>query len=289
MKKLASFMKNVEIVEPPEEIVKSPLKWLGGKTKLLETLRPLLKTNNSFFDVFGGSGVVSLNSQAPKIIYNDINKDLYSFYKHISKEQFIPILEELYKNNSVEKYYQIRENFNNHKKHDVERAAMFLYLNKCCFNGLCRYNKQGNFNAPSCKDGISSRTIPYDEIQKAKTKIAKTNIKFYNMSFEEILKKPMKGDVVYLDPPYLQSDEYDTMFTSYSSGGFAYTEHLKIVEEAERLQTKGVVIVISNSDTKITRDLYKNATEIIEIDVRRSVSSKKTGRKKVKELIAIYN
>jgi len=285
MSKLNNFLKNNDH-ECSYKLIYSPLTWLGGKSKVLTHFIEHTKTSGTFYDVFGGSGVVSFNARAKKIVYNDINNDLVNFFKFVSDKSFITILNGLYENNSKEKYLSIRKAFNL-SEYDVTRAAMFLYLNKCCFNGLCRYSKKTGFNSPP-GNNFEKKKTPKLLIREFLKNIEKKNIKFTNLSYMDVLKNVKSGDVVYLDPPYLPSDEFKTMFTNYSSGGFTYADHLQLVSEAKRLMRLGAIVIISNSSTTFTKNLYKDAKQIIDIEVARSISSKSNGRKKVKELIAIF-
>ena len=264
---------------------KSILKWAGGKYKLLENILPELN-GKRLFDVFGGSGVVSINATNEEIIYNDINSDLVNLFNDISSENFLETLRELFSKNSKEKYLILREEFNNIES-SLRKSCLFLYLNKSCFNGLCRYNSKGKFNVPP-GDKLESKEVQIDLIKDFQKIIKEKNIKFENKHFEELLKDVEINDVVYMDPPYLPSDEYETAFNTYSKNGFTINDHKKIVNETEQLQKKGTNVIISNTYTEQTLDLYKNATEIKILDVRRSISQKSDGRKMVKEILAIY-
>ena len=94
------------------------------------------------------------------------------------------------------------------------------------------------------------------------------------------------GDVVYLDPPYVPLTE-TANFTSYSTDGFTHEQQQRLVEVAERLSSKGVRVIVSNHDTDVSRELYKNAT-IHTLEVQRNISAKGSSRNKAKELIAVY-
>ena len=280
---LNNFLKNKD-----EKYVRSLLKWPGGKFKLLNVILEHTKCSddNTFYDVFGGSGVVSINSNNKNIVYNDINKDLCDLFKFIKSKTFIENLEKAYQNPSKQKYNENRKEFNNLKS-GVEKSALFLYLNKCGFNGLCRYNSSGKYNVPA-GDKLETKKLPIDSIDSTKERFVNKKIKVTNLSFEDVVKLAVPGDSFYFDPPYLKSDEFKTSFTNYSSDGFNINQHLNLVELAIGLRKIGCFVVISNSDTAETRELYKDATKIIEIDVRRSISKEKEGRKLVKELLVIY-
>jgi DNA adenine methylase len=181
MNKLQNFMKTVG-TEQKENVVKksikSILKWPGGKMKVLQHLKPHFSTSGTFYDVFGGSGVISFNSDAEKIIYNDLNFDCKNLFTHINDPKFIDKLKTLFAKNNKDKYLKYRKLFNTKTSSDFDRACLFYYLNKCGFNGLVRYNKAGGWNVPP-GDNLEKRTFDKDDITILKDVIRKKNIEFY--------------------------------------------------------------------------------------------------------------
>jgi DNA adenine methylase len=271
------------------------LKWAGGKSQSLAFLqyhmceRTVLGgiTNTiegRFIEPFVGSGVVFMNMNAGEYVINDINTDLVLIYKALQAngEEFIEMCEELFipENNHQEKYNSLREEFNNTDTKDIRRGALFVYLNRHGFNGLCRYNKSGGFNVPFGK--YDSVSFPKENLTKAIDKLK--GVIIFNRSFEEIMAMTVPGDVCYLDPPYVPMSS-TASFTDYATTGFTYEDQKILARAAEESEAK---IFISNHDNEVTRELYKNATEIITTEVTRFISADASSRGTVRELLAIY-
>jgi DNA adenine methylase len=266
-------------------LIKSPIKWAGGKSKSLHRILPEL-TGKRLLEPFLGSSVVSLNVSQEIILANDFNKDLIFLFNAIKNDlkELTEYIEILFRDGNRKEYYlNCREEFNR-ETNDIKRAAYFVYLNRHCFNGLCRYNSKGGFNVPFGK--YSTITPPIKELVLAHEEFSRKDITFFNLDFLEFLEKSLPGDVVYCDPPYSPISE--TTFVNYSGNGFEEKLHEQLARRAEELSENGVKVLISNHDTPFTRELYKNAKRILEIDVQRSISNNSDGRKKVKEIIAIY-
>lgn len=260
---------------------KSYLKWAGGKSRILDSILPLFPETDTFIEPFAGSCVVSLNFECEKKILNDLNGDLINTHKHCKENpgKVLKVLEELY-NLGREKYYELREEFNNSEQ-NIRKAALFIYLNKHGYNGMCRYNSSGGFNIPVGK----SKTIhfPIEEIKDFSKNIGECN--FLNEDFLETMDKAQKGSVVYCDPPYVPVGE-SLSEINYTKEGFPFESQVALKEKALELKDRGVTTLISNHDTPVTRGLYEDADEIIYLEAFRSISSKERG--KVGELVAIY-
>ena len=261
------------------------LKWAGGKFRLLPHILPILPEGKRLIEPFAGSGVIFLNTNYDAYQLNDTNPDLINLYKILKKEKsdFIKYAKQYFqpKYNNAKQYYSFRDEFNQvTDKH--KRSALFLYLNRHCYNGLCRYNQSGIFNVP-----FGSYIKPYfpeDEMhffaKKAKKAI------FTCKDFSSSMKKSGPGDIIYCDPPYVPWSE-TASFTSYYHKHFPLTEQEKLTQLAEELSQQDIAILISNHHTKYTEDLYKSA-KIISFDVQRNISCISNKRGKVKELIAQF-
>ncbi len=265
------------------------LKWAGNKFRVLPHLIPHIGYPKTYCEPFGGSLSVALNNVADKYILNDINKDLVAIYNNINTdgENFIQYCKELFipTNNTKEVYLDIRSQFNNCT--DMrERARIFVYLNRHCFNGLSRYNSKGGFNVPYGK--YDSPKCPVDEMRFFHKYFEGKEVSFNSVSFEDesLYSSLGEGDVLYMDPPYVPATE-TANFTSYATEGFTHEQQVKLSNIAEELSSKGVKVIISNHDVPITRELYKNA-KIYGIQVTRTISAKSSSRKKASELIAVY-
>ena len=273
------------------------LKWAGNKFRVLPHLIPHIGDPKRYIEPFGGSLSVALNISADEYILNDINKDLYCLYTNVDKE-FVGECRELFtdENNTRERYLELRKEFNS-EEDCRKRAKLFLYLNKHAFNGLSRYNSKGEYNVPYGKENKDSKTgrivktkahFPEQELNYFRDVFSNRKVEFYNTSFsdEALYKNVSGGDVVYFDPPYIPLND-TAYFTDYAKEGFSYEQQVQLAELAESLANRGAKVIISNHDTPVSRELYKNA-EIYPIEVRRSISAKGSSRKKANELIAVY-
>lgn len=264
------------------------LKWAGGKRQSLEMIEQVLHVDifsplniKKFIEPFVGSGIVSLNIKSDYYILGDINTDLINLYNTLKVfgEDFINYCENFFvDSNNEDTYYRYRDLFNS--VGDIyTKSAIFIYLNRHSFNGLCRYNSKGLFNVPFGK--YKSVYFPRKELIRFYNKAQ--SCLFVNCDFEETLQVVDKDSVVYCDPPYSQINK--NSFVNYSGVGFNEEDHKRLVKFAE---ASDCMFLISNSCTEYTKGLYKNADEIIEADISRHISANSGSRKKAKELLAIY-
>jgi DNA adenine methylase len=262
------------------------LKWAGSKYKIINKIIDALPAADKLIEPFVGSGAVFLNTNYKSYLLSDSNSDLIELYKHIQKEglNFIDFACNLFveSNNNEEAFYKLRDEFNactDTKK----RAALFIYLNRHCFNGLCRYNSKGKFNVPFGR--YSKPIFPTAEVINFHEK--SQSAEFIISDFKQTMSMASIGDVVYCDPPYAPLTE-TANFSSYTQDGFDVNDQNDLAKMAIQLQKRGVPVVISNHDTNFTRSIYTNA-EISKFDVQRFISSKVNSRGKAAELIAIFN
>lgn len=271
----------------PNIKVRAPLKWAGGKYQILDRILPRLPEGERLIEPFVGSGAIFLNStdKYKKLLINDLNSDLITFYKTLKKykEDFINEAEKLFthKNNRKEVFYELRNEFN--KCTDpFRKSVIFLYINKHGFNGLCRYNNQGFINVP-----FGRHEKPYFPRKELCffAKIAH-KLKIEKKDFESIFRFSKKGDVIYCDPPYSPLTR-TANFTSYNANGFSAEDHHRLTKCAINAAKRGVPVIISNSKTEFTLDIYAEA-ELHEISVRRYISCNGKKRGMASELIAVY-
>ena len=269
---------------------KSFLKWAGGKYKVLPMLMPIIGDCTQFIEPFAGSGCVSLNVQSPVTVVNDTNTDLINIYKTLINEgeDFINTCESLFHDgNNEEVYYQRRDEFN--EIEDVRRkSALFVYLNRHCFNGLTRYNKKGKFNVPFGK--YKQPYFPRGEMLQYKNLMRDKQLLFmHNLDFAQmkLYQQINHESVIYFDPPYIPINETSS-FTDYHTDGFTDDDQQRVAELAKYLSKQGAKVIVSNHDVPRARELYEDARKIITLDVNRNVSASGSSRKKVKELIAIF-
>lgn len=261
------------------------LKWPGGKYRILKRIKNKLIPGQCLIEPFVGSGAVFLNTEYPSYFLADINSDLINLYVVLQQNgpSFIDYCQEFFtpQNNNEEKYYELREVFNTTQDRYL-KAALFVYLNRHGYNGLCRYNSSGGFNVPFGR--YSKPYFPEIEMlyffQKSQDAIFKCQ------DFRQTMGTACPGDVVYCDPPYVPLS-VTSNFTSYSSGGFTIQEQMELANIAKKLAKKGVTVVISNHNTEFVLDAYKEA-DIEIFEVRRFISCDGANRNKVGELLAVF-
>lgn len=266
--------------------MKSFLKWAGNKYRIIEHIKGCLPRAERLIEPFIGAGTIFLNTRYPTYLLADSNHDLIQLYLYLQQEgqlfiNYCRTFFDPYFNNADE-FYRLRRFFNDSKDNRI-RAALFLYLNKHCFNGLARFNQQGQFNTP-----FSDYKTPYfaEKEMQFFYQHAK-NAKIIHADFNTTLISAKPGDVVYCDPPYVSLSK-TANFTHYTAGGFSHAQQISLANTAKNLASRGVVVVISNHDTEFTRDIYQGAT-FIPLSVQRNISSKGSKRIKAAEILAIFN
>ncbi|TXJ14770.1 DNA adenine methylase [Brachyspira aalborgi] len=271
--------------------IKPFVKWAGGKNGLINSLISFIPKNfNSYFEPFVGGGALffylkNLNILNSKKIYlNDKNAELINSYKQIkiNPNKLLEKLEILKNNHSKEYFYKIRNldrDFDFYSLSEVFRAARFIYLNKTCFNGLCRYNAKGNFNTPM---GSYKNPKIYDKDLIFSVHEVLKNVSITNKDFEVVSLKAKKGDFVYFDPPYYPLNKTSS-FVSYTDN-FSANEQIRLYKLFKMLDCEGIKVLQSNSNTDFIKELYKDF-EIIEVISKRAINCKGDKRGKIMELI----
>lgn len=268
---------------------RSFLKWAGGKFRLVDDINKLLpKHQTCLIEPFVGAGSVFLNTHFERYILADINPDLINLFNVVKQdvERYIQALELIFYHpdaNTAHYYYARREEFNA-SQDPFQRSVLFVYLNRFGFNGLCRYNSKNEFNVPFGTYKI--HYFPQDELrffaQKAQSAV------FICADFHETFKLADEHSVIYCDPPYAPLIQ-DSNFTNYAGNGFSLQHQADLAQLAKQTaQERQIPVLISNHDTKFTRQIYQGA-KIKRIRVQRSISQSSIKRVKVNELIALFN
>lgn len=259
--------------------IKSPLKWVGSKARLMPQLLPHLPTGKRLVEPFAGSCSVMMNTDYDEYLIADLNTDLIEFYQAVAGNtlDLIERARSLFaKFNTEHGYYDSRDAFN-HDPDPEWRPALFLFLNRHCFNGLCRYNKSGEFNSPYGK--YKAPYFPDAEI-KAFAEKAKRAL-FICANYSETLDLVRDDDVVYCDPPYLTES---ANFTAYHGQGFNAMDHGRLARRLRRLAGRGISVVASNSDLNAVHSLYAGF-DCVRIKAPRSVGAAAKSQKVADELI----
>lgn len=258
------------------------LKWAGGKYSLTEQINARLPKAKRLIEPFVGAGSVFLNSDFDEYILNDINPDLIEMYKIIKRKpkQFIHDAKVYFQAeyNQEAVYYQLRTKFN--KSTDPYlRSLLFLYMNRHGYNGLCRYNRSGGFNVPFGR--YKQPYFPEAELLFFAEKAKKAT--FTCKPYQKLFLYLRDNDVLYCDPPYVPLSK-SASFTSYATQGFSLDDQAQLAKLAR--ESKAAVL-LSNHDTTLTQELYRDA-QCDKILVSRTISSKSADRKPVPELFAFF-
>lgn len=275
----------MSVVLEKEQISTLPvIKWAGGKRQLLFEIRKNMpKEFNRYFEPFIGGGAVFFNMQLKGGYISDVNEELINLY-NIIKTSPDELIEDLYKHKNTKEYFlKIRgvDREPKYKKWDnLQKASRFIYLNRTCFNGLYRVNSQGQFNVPF-GNYKNPRIVDENNIYNCSELLKNTEIK--HDDFSAILGHVNKGDFVYFDPPYVPLNATSS-FTSYTKDGFDIDMQFKLREVCNELDSMGVKFLLSNSDTKVINELYKNY-DIRKVFASRAINANAAGRGKITEVL----
>ncbi|MCX7117452.1 MAG: Dam family site-specific DNA-(adenine-N6)-methyltransferase [Legionellales bacterium] len=261
------------------------LKWAGNKYRCLHHILPALPPANRLIEPFTGSGAVFLNADYSHYLLAEENDDLIILFQHLKSEgdSFISYCKSFFcpENNSQAAFNRLREQFNRDPDKRL-RAALFLYLNRHGYNGLCRYNQSGVYNVPFGR--YAKPYFPLAEMHFFHQKSQRTI--FVQGDFRATFAKATNGDLIYCDPPYaplIQSSN----FSAYTPNKFGEPEQILLAELAMTYAKKGVTVVISNHDTQFTRHHYREAL-ITSFPVSRLISCNIDQRVPVVELLAVF-
>lgn len=279
-------MANQRSLTLKESSVRPFLKWAGNKFRIVDKVIKRLPDGHRLIEPFVGSGAVFLNTDYERYLLCDSNPDLIELYTLVKEDgvAFIEYARPLFspRNNTPERFYALREEFNNCAE-KPRRAALFVYLNRHGYNGLCRYNAKGGFNVPFGR--YKRPYFPEEEILLFHRKAQRAD--FLHQDFATTLDKAKQGDVIYCDPPYLPLSA-SANFTSYSAGGFDMQQQKQLATIATHCAERGVPVLISNHNTRDARTIYGKA-KLQRFAVQRYISCKGSSRSKAGELLALYD
>ena len=267
--------------------MKPIIKWVGGKGQLAQTIKEMLPpTYNRYYEPFLGGGAVLLELNPKEAYVNDINSELINMYIQVREdvEGVIKYLGSLDWTHEIctdkkEAYYAIRALYNFHRgEKTLEQAARFIYLNKHCFNGLYRENSKGEFNVPF-NGKLTGGSFDAEHLREVSKQIH--DVMFMNGDFEDCVYYADKEDFIFMDPPY------DNSFTDYTAVGFERDQQVRVANIFKKLSDKGCYCMLTNHDTPLIRDLYKDYN-IKVIDVRRSINRNGNDRKGKEVIITNY-
>ncbi|MBQ7308065.1 MAG: Dam family site-specific DNA-(adenine-N6)-methyltransferase [Clostridia bacterium] len=293
-----------------KKVVAKPfLKWAGGKGQLLNNFKELYPQKlidgkiETYIEPFVGGGAVLFdilqNYKIKKVYINDINRELINCYHciKINVEKIISQLnimenEYLSSEDRSKYFYKVRNRYNEiqlKKYCDFEKCVDFIFLNKTCFNGLYRVNKDGKFNVPHGKYK-KPLICNYDNLRLCSNLLQKVEINSGN--YEQILDKADKNTFIYFDPPYRPLIEKNS-FVSYDKSGFNDDDQIKLAENYKLLDRKGCLLLLSNSDPKNTNeedsffdDIYKGF-KIERVFAKRMINCEASKRGDITEIVVM--
>ncbi|EPZ43446.1 DNA adenine methylase [Alicyclobacillus acidoterrestris] len=264
------------------------LKWAGGKRQLLDEIRKYVpKGYNTYYEPFVGGGAVLFSLQPERAVINDINAELIRTYRVI-RDDVDTLLEHLAKHqNDKEYFYELRaldrtEQFE--ALSPAERASRLIYLNKTCYNGLFRVNRQGQFNVPF-GDYKNPNIVNEPVLRAVHQYLVENEIEILNTDFVEAVATAKEGDFVYIDPPY-DPISSTSSFTGYSLDGFGRDEQIRLKQTVDSLTNRGCKVLLSNSATDFIKDLYKDY-QIVIVTANRAINSNASRRGKIDEVLVM--
>ncbi len=291
-----------------DKIAKPFLKWAGGKTQLITEIEKSLpyeikNKNFTYIEPFVGSGAVLfwiLNNfpNLEKAVINDINEDLINTYRTIASEpkELIAILQQLQfefhslENKPEEKkeyYYQKRELYNSRKEEQSGQAALFIFLNRTCFNGLYRVNKNNGYNVPM---GSYKKPTICDNKNIIAVSNALQKVEILCGDYENTLNEASTNSFFYFDPPYKPLSNTSS-FNSYAKDEFNDEEQIRLRNFCSKLEKQGHKWMLSNSDVKgkdtndnFFDEIYSEFS-ISRVKARRSINANPEKRGELNELL----
>ena len=265
------------------------VKWAGGKRQIIDKLKEYVPDEyNTYYEPFIGGGALLFELSPKNAVINDSNEELMNVYRCLCDEEkfkkMCNLLNHYEAEHSEEFYYEIRNKDKNKNAYsrlsDYTKAARTIYLNKACFNGLYRVNKKNEFNVPFGKK-TKINTYEGSNLITISNYLTMNNIKILSIDFEEAVKDVKPKDFIYFDPPY---DSDTSTFNSYTEEGFDKNEQIRLAKVFKELDKKGAYVMLSNHNTSLINDLYKDYN-IHLIEAKRNINSNGKKRGKVEEVI----
>jgi len=254
-----------------QQIAKPILKWVGGKTQMInELIKKTPKNYNRYIEPFFGGGALFFYLKPIDAIISDSNPELVNLYISIrdNVDRVISLLKDYEKRNTPSEFYEIRQlHWQSLDKNDA--AARTIYLNKTCFNGLYRVNKKGQFNVPY---GKYKNPNICDEVNLRNVSFELRNTKILEGDYKEVLRRnACEGDFIFLDPPYLPISTFSD-FKRYTKEQFYEEDHQELAAMVHALVNKGCHVIHTNSNHPLVHELYKGY-QIQIVNTKRNINS----------------
>lgn len=268
------------------------VKWAGGKRQLLSQIKERMPEKyNNYYEPFVGGGAVLFGLSPNNASINDINSALINAYKTIrnTPDKFLEAVKKLDSEiweDGKKYYYSLRERYNDKLmlgEYDIELAALFVFINKHCFNGLYRVNGKGLFNVPY----NNSRRTSVDESLIINVSKYLQHISITDGDFEIACINADKGDFIFLDSPYAPLNP--TSFESYTKEGFDIESHKRLAKLYDELSARGCYCMLTNHNTDLIHELYDNKGYKLDVvNVKRMINSDASNRTGTEVIICNY-
>lgn len=272
------------VLEKLKEETYPIVKWVGGKRQLMfELLKNMPNSYNRYFEPFIGGGALFFELQPQNGYISDKNEELINLYS-VVRDDVYNLIADLNEHEISKEYFLKIRNLDRteiyNKLSNIQKASRFVYLNRTCFNGMYRVNSQGQFNVPF-GNYKNPKIVDAENLINCSKLLKNTEI--CCADFSKILNKVQKGDFVYFDPPYVPLNETSS-FTSYTKDGFDLDMQFKLRDVCDELDSRGVMFMLSNSDTKLVNELYSNYV-IKKVFASRAINANGNGRGKITEIL----
>jgi len=264
------------------------LKWPGGKRWFVCNHIDLMPKNyGTYIEPFLGAGSVYFHQQPPNALLGDVNADLVNVYRAI-KYDWKSLLNSLkyrqrrHLEDADEYYYRQRDKT---PSDPLLQASRFIYLNRTCFNGIYRVNRQGQFNVPrGSKDKVVFETDDFERMSKLLQ-----GAELVIGDFEKLVDRAVEGDFLFCDPPYTVRHNYNS-FRKYNEVLFSWADQERLAAALGRATARGVKVLCTNANHHSVRDLYAgNEFELQVVSRYSSISAKKNSRYQFEELVIRAN
>lgn len=256
------------------------LKWAGGKRWFTASYAEFFpKQFNHYYEPFLGGGAVFFHLKPTHATLSDRNSELVNLYVQIRDnwKAIESLLQNHHENHNKCYYYELRDVV---LGNDAERAALFLYMNRTCWNGLYRVNKNGKFNVPiGTKTNVVLDTDNFQDVAKALK--GKTIIK---SDFEEQINNAKCDDFVFADPPYTVKHNHNN-FVKYNEQIFSWSDQIRLRDAVTRARERGVKVLLTNAAHKSVEDLYQGNSHVTRVQRSSILAADPGARQKVEELL----
>lgn len=270
------------------------LKWAGGKKQILPLLKEIINHDKicagKYYEPFVGGGSLVFDLEPPKAVINDCNAELINVYLQAKEhpKELIQLLKLHKENHNKEYFYSIR-NLDRNPSYEsmsaLEKAARTIYLNRTCFNGLYRVNRQNQFNVP-VGNYNDPDIVRESQIYSVSKYLRNADVTILQGDFVDALKDATTGDIVYLDPPYDYEIKPEEGFIRYTQDRFFRQDLLRMKILCDTLLQKGCHVIISNNDTQYVRELFGEGTYTVKaINGRRMINNTSDKRHGVEEVL----